>query len=287
MEEEHESLKALSRSNFGRQAAAYAGNCLLADRENLNDILALLQISMTDRLLDVATGTGFLAAAMAESAGEVLATDLTLEMLQKARTIIGNQPNVTYALADAENLPFSRGAFDAVTCRVALHHFPDPLASITEMARVCRPGGRVMIMDIVSSEDPSRSEYHNRMEKLRDRSHVREYPRSVLERMITGAGLRIETIRLWRYTWAVEPWLAIANPDPAAAEEIRRLMRESIEGDRSGLSVERRGDDLCFTYTAAIVLARTKMSVLPATAESGIPHRKPLEDRITRKGERS
>lgn len=260
MDSEHESPKALSQSHFGRQAAAYAGNYLLADPGNLNDLLALLEISARDRILDVATGTGFLAAAMAGWAGEVLATDLTPGMLEKARAIIGTRPNVAYALADAENLPFRGGAFDAVTCRVALHHFPDPVASIAEMARVCRPAGRVMIMDIISSEDPARSEYHNRMEKLRDRSHVREYPLSVLEGMIRTGGLGIETTRLWRYTWPVESWLAVANPDPASAKEVRRMMCESIAGDKSGLNVERRADDLFFTYTAAIVLARPEAS---------------------------
>lgn len=281
MEDDRPSLKALSQRNFGRQAAAYAGNRLLADPENLNDILTLLELSAQDRVLDVATGTGFLAAAMARHAGEVLATDLTAGMLRKARAIIGSRPNVTYAIADAENLPFGDGGFGAVTCRVALHHFPDPAASIAEMVRVCRPDGRVMIMDIVSSEDPLKSAYHNRMERLRDRSHVKEYPLSALGGMIRTAGLRIQTIKLWRYTWPVEDWLAIADPDAATAEEVRRMMRESIAGDKSGLNVERRGEGLFFTYTAAIIVAR-KESVALVGAEGASSARRNPESRSRR-----
>ena len=258
LEYETKSLKALSQSNFGRQAEAYAGNQLLADRKNLDDILTLARISKGDRVLDVATGTGFLAAALAASAGEVLATDLTPGMLQKAHTLIGNRPNVAYVLADAENLPFREASFDAVTCRVALHHFPDPPTSIAEMARVCKRHGRVVIMDIISSEDPAKSAYHNRMEKLRDSSHVREYPLSVLEGMITAAGLRVETTKLWRYTWDVEAWLAIANPARPTADRIRQMMRDAIAGDKSGLNIEERSDGLFFTYTAAVLLARRR-----------------------------
>jgi len=111
---EVKSLKSLSQRNFGRQAGAYAANALLSDEENLNTILTLAGISERDRVLDVATGTGFLAAALAQAAGGVIATDLTAGMLKKAQGIVGNRGNVTYALADAENLPFQSDAFDVV-----------------------------------------------------------------------------------------------------------------------------------------------------------------------------
>jgi len=123
------------------------------------------------------------------------------------------------------------------------------------MSRVCKRGGRVVIMDIVSSEDEAKSEYHNRMEKLRDSSHVREYPRSVLEKMVESGGLHIADVKLWRYVWGFEKWLAIANPAETASNEVRRMMLDSIEQDKSGLAVELRGGELHFTYTSAIIVA--------------------------------
>ena len=111
-------------------------------------------------------------------------------------------------------------------------------------------------MDVISSEDKAQSEYHNRMEKLRDPSHVREYQLSELEEMIEKGGLRLENTKLWPFTWLVDEWLRIAGPDAAAGAEIKRMMIDSIDSDRSGLGVETREGEIFFTYTTAILIAR-------------------------------
>ncbi|MDY6911740.1 MAG: methyltransferase domain-containing protein, partial [Chloroflexota bacterium] len=157
------SVKWLAQENFGRQAREYNANALLADSGNLKAFVSLAGVTPTDRVLDVATGTGFLATALSVTTKQVVATDLTMPMLEQARVQVGDRGSAAFALADAENLPFASESFDVVACRVALHHFPHPLVAFDEMARVCRFGGRVVIMDIVSSEDRPKSDYHNRM----------------------------------------------------------------------------------------------------------------------------
>ncbi len=241
------------QKNFGRQALAYNANCLLADEENLSTIIRMARIKGEDKVLDVATGTGFLAGALSEVAGEVMATDLTLEMLYQTRP--KTQNNTSFCLADVERLPFHNDSFDMVTCRVALHHFTRPDEAFSEIRRVCRPNGRVVIMDIISSEDDNRREYHNKMERLRDSSHVKQYSYSEIKQMFSDCGLKVVEAEMWEYTWEMEEWLAIANPAEVNASEIRKMMSESVDGDKSGLSVEVRDGVVHFKYTAAIVLA--------------------------------
>ena len=242
------------QQNFGRQALAYNANCLLADEENLNTIIRMAGITGRERVLDLATGTGFLAAALSKAAKEVLATDITVEMLQQTRP--KTDSNTAFALADVEKLPFSDNSFDVVTCRVALHHFTKPETAILEMHRVCRTDGRVVIMDVISSEDGVKGAYHNTMERLRDSSHVKQYSRSELEGMMKASGLKIDEVNLWNYTWLMDEWLSIANPNSGASTEIRRMMIDSMDGDKSGLKVELEDDEIYFSYTTVIISAR-------------------------------
>lgn len=250
------SAKSLVQKHFGGQSAAYTRSSLLSDQGNLDTVVRLAEVTDKDRVLDVATGTGFLAAAICRVCREVVATDITLSMLEEARIRTEREVNARFALADVEHLPFAGDSFDLVTCRIALHHFPRPLAALSEMTRVCRPKGRVVIMDIVSSEDEAKSEHHNRMERLRDVSHVKEYRRSELQEMMEGSGLAVAMVQLWPFTWSFDDWMLLGGPDAATAEEVRAMMLDSIEGDKSGLQVQLREGELRFTYTTAIVVAR-------------------------------
>jgi SAM-dependent methyltransferase len=104
-------------------------------------------ISPGTRVLDVACGTGDPAVALAERAGQdglVVALDVSMLMLAAAadRARAEDLSRVSFALADAERLPFADHAFDAVTCRFGIMYFWDPALALREARRVLRPGGR-------------------------------------------------------------------------------------------------------------------------------------------------
>src|SRR5262249_62387688 len=82
--------------------------------------------------------------------------------------------NVTWCQGDVLPLPWPDASFSIVTSRFAFHHFLDPLAVLREMKRVAAPGGRVVVVD--STPDTRRADAFNRMERLRDPSHVRSLP---------------------------------------------------------------------------------------------------------------
>ncbi len=96
-------------------------------------------------------------------------------MLERARDLAAEKgiANVTWHEGDVARLPYPDGAFTIVVTRFAVHHFPDPLGVLREMVRVCAPGGRVVVVDTYASPDPAKAAEFNRLEKLRDPSHVR------------------------------------------------------------------------------------------------------------------
>jgi ubiquinone/menaquinone biosynthesis C-methylase UbiE len=126
-------------------------------------------------VLDVAAGTGHLSRAMAPHVARVVAVDLTPEMLAEGRREAARQglTNVVFEPGMAEHLPYDEGAFDLVVSRFALHHFAEARRPLQEMARVCRRGSRVAIIDLVSPDDPAVAATYNHLERLRDPSHTR------------------------------------------------------------------------------------------------------------------
>jgi ubiquinone/menaquinone biosynthesis C-methylase UbiE len=97
---------------------------------------------------DVGSGTGFMAAGLAPRVAQVIALDGSRAMLDVARSNLAAFDNVTYRVADGASLPLVDGAVDAVFANMVLHHCPDPAGAIGEMARLLRPGGRLVITDM-------------------------------------------------------------------------------------------------------------------------------------------
>lgn len=162
---------------FAQRAAFYTTSAIHKDKAVLDRLVELACVQPTDRVLDVATGTGHTAFAFAPHVREVIATDLTPEMLaegEKLKAECGMQ-NVEFRIADAHDLPFDDASFDVVTCRRAAHHFADIRRALREMMRVLKPGGRLVIDDRSVPEDDFVDATLNRLAWLHDHSHVRQY----------------------------------------------------------------------------------------------------------------
>ncbi len=98
------------------------------------------------RILDIGTGTGFLAILLAELGHEVVGVDISKGMLEKAKSK-AKHLDISFKLGDAENLPFSDNSFDATICRHVLWTLPNPERALQEWYRVVKPGGKVVIID--------------------------------------------------------------------------------------------------------------------------------------------
>jgi demethylmenaquinone methyltransferase / 2-methoxy-6-polyprenyl-1,4-benzoquinol methylase len=109
-----------------------------------------------DEALDVATGTGDLAVELASRGARVIASDFSEEMLSRARA---KQPAITWEWANAQDLPYESNRFAAATVGFGARNFSDLALGVSEMARVVRPGGRVVILEITTPQKPPLSKF--------------------------------------------------------------------------------------------------------------------------------
>ena len=109
-------------------------------------------IGEASEVADVGTGTGFVAAGLAQRVERVIGIDNSSAMLEVARENLWalGASNVELVLGEATLLPLEEGLVDAAFANMVLHHAEDPTAMLREMARVVRPGGMVAITDEVA-----------------------------------------------------------------------------------------------------------------------------------------
>lgn len=247
------------RQEFTRQATAYAANPVIASQERAVQLVRMVQPQTQDRVLEVATGPGYVAMAFAEHCREVIGVDLTaapLAIAEKTRQQ-RSLTNVRFETANARQLPFAAGEFDVVVCRFALHHFQEPQQVLQEMVRVCREGGTVAIEDMVVSEHRARAAFHNRLEVLRDPSHTAALPLSQLLHMYASAGVEVEHVHSDIFPQLLEQWLQNAQTPAVHAVQVRQMIEQDAAQDCSGLQPFRNAaKQWCFTQRTTIVIGR-------------------------------
>lgn len=204
-----EAIKSRVREMFGKTAEAYVASTAHASGADLNRLVELAAPSLSDRALDVSTGGGHTALALAFHVGHMTASDLTPRMLAAARDFLtaSGVTNASYVIADAERLPFLDASFDLVTVRIAPHHYASLPTALREMARTLKPGGRLVVVDNIAPENPALDELLNRWEKWRDPSHVREYTANEWRMYLAGAGLEITDVEIQRKAHEFAPWV--------------------------------------------------------------------------------
>jgi len=227
---------------FTRQAQTFAVWAEKVDADVGARFGSALGKAARGRLIDVACGPGVVTAALAPNAASIVAFDATEQMLKtaKARCAKAGLSNVEFQSGDAESLPFADAQFDGAVTRAAVHHFADPQRAINEMFRVLRPGGTVVIADVISSEDADESRLHNAIERLRDPSHVRMLQASELDSDASRAGFRDLQAASLDMNRELEEWLDIVS-DPARVEPVRTVVRALAQSGRTagiGLSVK-------------------------------------------------
>jgi SAM-dependent methyltransferase len=158
-------------SRFARTADLVAARQDARAEELGAQVLEFVQPRGNDRVLDVGTGAGALALVLAPHVEEVVGVDIEPELLARARDRAA--ANVTFAEADATKLPFGDGSFDLVGTLRTLHHVHRPELVVAEIARVARPGGRVLVVDQLAPIDPLDALAVDRFERARDPGHER------------------------------------------------------------------------------------------------------------------
>ena len=250
------------REQFSQHADYYAQSISHAKGNTLDVILDFAEPKGTERTLDVATGTGFTAFVLAPKVRYVVATDLTPEMVVKAAELAEEQAinNITFSVAAAESLPFATGSLDLVTCRLAPHHFQDVPKFLSEVHRVLRTDGLFCLADSVSPESEKLIAWQNRVEALRDDSHVYGRPPSQWDTVITDAGFSLErTAHVRNAQMSFLWWVRPEQNSPEIVQEIRdAFARLSPEEAKRHYTVEPADDDFYFSWPMYAVKARRR-----------------------------
>ncbi len=224
------------KKQFGTNADAYVTSKVHAKGASLERLIELTNPQPNWQVLDVATGAGHTALAFAPHVAQVIASDVTPEMLQKTAVLAQqrNIQNLTTQEADAEALPFPEARFDCVTCRIAPHHFPRIDQFVREAARVLKPGGLLAVVDNVVPEGEA-GVYVNAFEKLRDPSHGR--CSSIAEWKIYFNQAKLEILHSETLEKPMEffPWARRMTNDENLVIQIKEMLINAPEGARDFL----------------------------------------------------
>lgn len=242
------------QSEFTRQAESFAESPALGAAEVTERVGAALGDAPLGRVLDLACGPGVLIPVLAARARRMVGLDLTDRTLRLASQRA--TPRAAFVRGVAEQTPFPSASFDAAVLRLALHHFEAVDVALREARRVLRRGGRLVVLDLLTSEAVEVAALHNAIERIRDPSHVELISRPTLAAKIRSAGFRVVRDESWESRREYDDWArVIAEPARMASLELvlRHLARAGVE---TGMALREEPDGaLAFTYAWGLFAA--------------------------------
>ncbi|MBS0988280.1 class I SAM-dependent methyltransferase [Acetobacter okinawensis] len=236
-------------AQFTRWAKPFAELAIHAEADSLAQTLAACAVCSDMPVLDVACGPGIVACELARAGAQVTALDLTPAMIEQARQRANNMGvTVAYHIGSALHLPFQAESFDRVVTRYSLHHMLEPQKVLAEMVRVCRPGGRIIVIDATPA--PECQKNYDRAETLRDPSHTSAL---TLDQLLSlGAEAGLSPVMMHQYRLESRLHDQVATEDWSA---LQALFAEDIAGgeDRLGMGAWESADGIRFYFPISIV----------------------------------
>lgn len=197
------------------------------------------------RVLDLGCGGGHVSYRAAPHVAEVVACDLTPDMLDLVQATAAERGlrNIRVQQAPAEKLPFENGSFDIVLCRFTAHHWHDMEAGLREARRVLRPEGRALFIDVVAPAHPLYDTHLQAVELLRDPSHVRDYATAEWVAALARAGFLVRSLTPRKLRMEFPSWIARTRTPELHAAAIRALQEQASSDVRAYFDIDAEG---CF-----------------------------------------
>jgi ubiquinone/menaquinone biosynthesis C-methylase UbiE len=240
---------------FTKQASLFQASHSSAEQA-IAAAVSVSGVGSADTVLDVACGPGILSCAFARVARNVIGIDITPSMLQEAQRLqmSSGVSNVTWKACDVYHMPFGDASFSLVITRYAFHHFEHPSRVLSEMVRVCEPGGRVVVID--SAPPPEKAQAFNAIEKRRDPSHTKALTREELTVLMCAEGLSIEKRHLYAWEVTAESLLARSFPADDDRDSIFQAYAADVGRDELAMNTRFIQGALHVTFPTLITVAR-------------------------------
>lgn len=251
-------LKQLVRQQFDRQARYLSLGSTVDDPGVHEKVLALLELQGDEKILEVACGTGLLAAFLAPRVKEILGIDLSEGILKEAVKIREERRlgNLEFRLSDGDELPFNVPTFNISICKCSFPYFASPLRVVKEMKRVTRPGGKILIVEHTPPDDSIKREYYAKIMILRSPGHLRVFSRDEIRGLLQEAGLEPLREESLSQKYLMERWLKEGGGSQKDLSTAKDLLLKSIPTDAGGFKVSLEKDMLYMFLEHAFYLSR-------------------------------
>jgi ubiquinone/menaquinone biosynthesis C-methylase UbiE len=235
---------------FSQQAIPFAQ--VPGHLDAIQHLITLARISDADTVLDVACGPGLVACECARQARRVPGIDITGAMIEQARkrqTGSGLE-NLEWAIGDVQTLPYADSSFSRVITRYSFHHFQKPSAVLSEMIRVCQPGGTVLVADVAI--EAAQSAAYDQLEIMRDPSHTHALTIEEFSALFARSGLVDCGQSSYGVEIELEAQLRASFPKPGDKERLREMITSDIGINRFGINARRSGESVVYTVPIRI-----------------------------------
>ncbi|HEX4139871.1 MAG TPA: methyltransferase domain-containing protein [Candidatus Methylacidiphilales bacterium] len=223
-------MQLASAGQFDAQAGSYGKSHILADVADVEKVLGELKLRPNTDALDVATGNGHTAIALAKKGFRVIANDVSNRMLEQAMKLaVDEGVNIDFREHTAEKLPYPDNAFGLVTCRVASHHFSSPEQFFREATRVLKMYGYVVIIDTTVPDDHvEAAQWMDQLERLRDPSHVKYVTPNTWKKYAADNGITVTKVEIQPFKQPDLNWyFNVANTPPENRKKVLEMIAKA------------------------------------------------------------
>jgi SAM-dependent methyltransferase len=236
---------------FGPQAAAYVTSSVHAKGEDLARMAAIAAAVPGGRIADLGCGGGHVSFAVAPHARQVVACDLSAEMLAAVATEARRRglSSIGTQQASVASLPFEDGEFDMVMSRFSAHHWTDVGAGLREARRILKEGGMAVFADVATPGVALLDTFLQAIELLRDPSHVRNLTAGQWCGRVEAAGFRVTAVKTGRLRLEFTSWIERIGAPALHAQAIRSLQQGAPEPVKRHFAIEPDG-----TFTLDTIL---------------------------------
>lgn len=219
-------------SSFEKQASNFESSLLNFSKEDYRQYtISKINPNKDDNVLETASGTCICGRSFAPIVESVVCLDATEAMLRVGKKAAedNNLKNMTFVKGYAEELPFLEDSYDIVFTRLSFHHFTDIEKCFSEMVRVVKKGDKIAVIDMGACEDSLR-EIQDKIETLRDPSHVKNLSESEMENLFKKYGITIKIKETTEIPQNLINWMELTKVPENIQNEIINYMHSELEG---------------------------------------------------------